>query len=457
MAKFQCVGHPNGIPDAETRRELYYYTNTNVPDDDDNETAPLPKLDMKALLTEAVTDDSSTPVTPVQTKRGLKDTRNPLPPATDGYDPTAPQLALPEFLRKIRENERVRAERDATTVYEHNPHLIEHIFSNAPYTFSLCKRCKRNRRKCHLHRQIFQQQTSISLCTHVFMNLHWAVNDPCNDRCSWKIEIKEYFGESRSTRSREREYWDRREHERCKMCKPSERVEELAGRVFSDMRKERKPLRANCRRIAAEIHALLGAWERAMALRLEEQARKAKVEEEVSKAHEQLAETLRVVRVMQEKETQQKRKPSVEESEILESVETLDPEVSGDGIQALEIQHMPLQTCSPTPELPKSIDTTPERAKSPSPATPEPNSRRRSSASNKRKRSVSVTLSPPPKKPKTVKKVRWALEIEASEDVERPRIVSSPRRYVPYEGQLSPIAVGRDIEDEVDWDDDELD
>ncbi|KAF2254073.1 hypothetical protein BU26DRAFT_602080 [Trematosphaeria pertusa] len=464
--------HNLGIPDADFRHEVYADTDAPV-----QEKKPAPKkekLDMKALLEEAEIGDPSTPSTSAPAKKDDEGrAAEGTPSGAAEYDPAAPQMALPDLLRKIQENSRIRAARDATPCYTHNPHLLNHAVAGAPYTHSLCRRCA-PRRKCRQHREMFTQQTSISLCPHSYMTLYWAVNDPDNRRCSWKLEIRDYWG-----RSEWEEREGRREHGGCRVYRPRERVERLVSRVLWDMRAEREPLRGNERVVRDELYALLGAWERANMLRVERQERR---KEQERRAQEKLAETLRVIQEIKEKEeASKKRKRSVEEGEVVESVEVghVNKKARAESLKPSSTQQpTPPKSSSPTPEPVKSATPQPESFPpaadvSPEPtvpsslksvlSTPEqtqlspPTARISppSSASNKLKRSMSSSPTPSAKKSK---KVRWAEDIEASHDIEHPRIMSPVYIREEDKGRFSPVeVVGRDFEDEVDYEDGDLD
>jgi len=295
---------------------------------------------------------------------------------SEKYNPEQPLLSLPKLLSRINANNARHAERDATAIFKHNPYFAEHALAGAPYTLSLCRKCTRDRR-CRVHREVYQTQTSVSLCRHTYMNLYWAVNDPVNEKCTWKLEIKTYNLKTEN---------EKRAHEQCDVYRPKERVELLAKRFVEDLRDERVTraehsakikghseirglgmLRGSMRRAENEIHALVDAWEAANDRRKRKIERKKAVERV---AHEKLAGTLRKVREMdserkREEENRQKTEKrceitktkarpgvelvqyaQIEKREVLDSI----------GVNAIsnKIQydsHTTIHTFLPTPEF----------------------------------------------------------------------------------------------------------
>ncbi|PVI07541.1 hypothetical protein DM02DRAFT_700381 [Periconia macrospinosa] len=267
------------FPDAEFRREEWDHL------DPIEETKQTPskkqnKLNFQALLSETNTTTNTTPQTPLTpTPKATEETYSPSKPLL--LPPSTSLSTLPALLSRIETSQRIRAERDRTPRYTHNGFLLHHILSNAPSTHYLCRRCT-PRRKCPHHRtfETFRQETSVSLCQHARLVLTWAVDDPNNDKSTWTLETRTYFdvigqyggsardgGDHYDPRAEERE---REKHERdCVLHSEEFRVQLLAERVVEDFRRERKALRGNIRRVADEIRALLGAFQRAEGLRKE--------------------------------------------------------------------------------------------------------------------------------------------------------------------------------------------
>ncbi|KAF2676727.1 hypothetical protein K458DRAFT_492265 [Lentithecium fluviatile CBS 122367] len=477
-SKFQLQGPPIGVPDAATRCELYDSEDAPAEEaSDHNEKVQSPRFDMKTLLAEAGVEE---PTTPTEQDSESKNNKEKEEEEQQEYDPTAPHLDLPALLQRIERTTCIRAERDATKPYIHNHFFIDHVFGNAPYTFSLCKRCTR-RRKCGLHREVFQQQTSISLCSggHVRMNLYWAVDDPVNTKGSWQMQIKEYFdragagGESWARHEKERET---REHdEECRVYSPSERVRGLAERVLEDMEVERikggRRLRGNVRRVVDEVGALLGGWERVVV------AREIKLEKE-RKAREEVV-SVEVAVQTETKKTEIKvgdtaaqptppktasptppkvASPTPERASIelsspkpISTPTTEEPTVEEPTLESLTVKDQTLQDPpnssypipSPTPSSQSTPSTVPNTPPSTTPTPPvSPPSSLASLFPTKRKQSSAPSPSSPPKKSK---KVHWAVEIETSQDAERPRILSPEYVSESGEGRYSPAA----SEDEV--------
>jgi hypothetical protein len=432
-------------------------------------------LDVKAILDEVVYKGVHTSIT-----KGSASSEEKHKEGTDEYDPETPQLALPLLLQRIAQVDRIRKEREATQPYIHNPHYLYHIFSDAPYTVHRCRRCTR-RRKCTLHREIFQQQTSISLCPHVRMNLYWAINDPVNAHSSWNLQVKEYFGESRDGYwSRYEDEKQRAEHKLCVVQPPSWRIKTLAERAVEDMEKERgRKLRGNVRRVGDEIGVLLGAWERGVVSResireeekIERKERVRAKELRIARANEQLMKTLQLV---EEMERMKESKDGIEEKEVVQSVE--DEAAQTHTSPSLPAQFTPPKSASPpaTPDYaptklgpashtPKAFEALPFPSpstqssilttRSPSPlASPTPPT----SLPNKRKRSTSL----PPSPSNSPKRVRRTHDTEALLDAEQPPIVSP--EYVPDEGGYSSatseeerevvrMVSAEGLEDLVDW------
>lgn len=116
-----------------------------------------------------------------------------------------------------------------------------------------------------------------------------------------------------------------------------------------------------------------------------------------------------------------------------------------------------ISTLEPTSTVDSSRQPAPEPAKSPStvtsPSLSLPSTLAGSShSSSKRKRSVSVPSSPAP--PRQFKKVRWAPKVEASPDAEHLRMMSPAKE--PGEGSLSPVKSDCELENEVDYDQEDL-
>jgi len=351
--KLQVAGRPIGILDVTARREMYDGENGAMEEEDSDEgdvkQPEKRRLDVKAIFDEVVYQGGTIPTTKEPEPRKAK--------ITDEYNPEAPQLALPLLLQRIAQSERVRTEREATQPYIHNPHFLYHTFGDAPYTVHLCKRCTR-RRKCALHREVFQQQTSISLCPHVRMNLYWAVNDPVNAHSSWNLQIKEYFGESRDgCWSRNEEEKERRDHEECSVFKGSERVRTLAERVVEDIQREisgGRRLRGNVRRVENEIGVLLGAWERAVEARERRREKESRAREKrkrvkmmrAEKANKMLVKTLELVEEMKRMKDARGNE-DVKEVGVAQSVE----EVS---TQTVVCSELPAQSTPPKAASPAS-------------------------------------------------------------------------------------------------------
>ncbi|KAF2262105.1 hypothetical protein CC78DRAFT_535155 [Lojkania enalia] len=321
---FRLRGHPLAVEAAEFRDDGYH-GGPVVLTEVQNPVAQS-KFDFKALLAEAEQGDAS-----LATKghsNTLPTADNPESQHPETYDPNAPLLSLESLLSKIRSMNQYADPRDAMPIYEHNPHLLEHMLSGAPYCISTCEKCSPYR-TCRQHREVLQLATSVSLCPHKRIVLYWAVNDPVNRRGSWKLEIKDYT-------VRDEEF--RMEHRGCNVPRPSERVGVLAKRVVAELRSE--GMWGSERRAVDEIHGLLGAWEFARLERMEreERRRKAelgrverargakKTERKDMEASRNLAETLRPVEDMEKKEMRRgqsvKRKRSssrsVEDGEIVE-------------------------------------------------------------------------------------------------------------------------------------------
>ncbi|PSN70971.1 hypothetical protein BS50DRAFT_659883 [Corynespora cassiicola Philippines] len=356
-----------------------------------------PRLDLGALLTEAKQGDPTTPTPDTPTAP-----HNPAPipipiPAPncriDAYDPTAPLLSSrPTLHQKIQQKNAVRAIRDATQVYEHNPHLLSHLISNAPYVESYCVRCTRFR-KCPLHRVPVRHKTDVSLCPHVRMNLTWEARDPANTHSTYRLEVRDYT--HRDARFAE-------EHRGCDVLRPSERVGVLAERVVQDYwgikwGKERggwrrvKRVRDEGleRRIALELGALVGGIEFARAegrrVREEEAETKKRKEHMQIEAQQKLAEALRMVQAMKEEETrggrklEQERVPEIHQAEqtaentgLVGGSESEEGEIT-QGIGDNESIPEPMKPTSESPESASTPQRIPERSLESSPGpTPEP-------------------------------------------------------------------------------------
>lgn len=458
----QFTGHPTAIPDAEYRNKAWEYRETTGED----QRIHVTKFDIRALIAEAEEGDTTTPTHPAHEQSSGPRSPAPYNPnvaqESIEYDPTKPLLFLPSLMERIRAKTANRSLRNSTEVYEHNPHLLMHILAGAPYTASFCKRCTRTR-SCRVHREVFQSETSVSLCAHMRMNLYWAVNDPDNSKSSWKLIIKDYT------------VWDPElipEHRGCKVYKPSERVPLLVDRLVEDQKRER--LRSNNKRRAAdEIYALLGAWERAKLEILERQKRKRAMEEEKQrnerKAQERLAETLRMVQDMQKKDQEeqenQKRKYSeIEEGEIVDVRKKvrIEEEIN-ETVQQEDIAltppftstHTPEPTTAHVPKMPGSASPRPECPPKNAPTPPPLSPRTRSRSSSLAPTPLILT----PSSAKKSKKVRFIPEIESSPVIVRPRMHSPPAQAT-YQDVLSPIASHYysyyGMEDEVDYNDGEI-
>ncbi|CAI6333360.1 unnamed protein product [Periconia digitata] len=453
-----------GIPDAVYRGEQWSCTDSDsaVQEAVIHKVPKIqqPKIALSTLLAEASgTDTTPTTTTPTPTARPQTPK-----PQTELYDPTNPHLAIPPtslstLLSRIESSQRIRHERDQTRRYIHNPFLLEHLLSNAPSVHHLCRRC-RPRRKCTLHRhgETFRQQTSISLCRHARMVLTWAIDDPCNDKGTWDLQIRHYFDLANDdyhydprAETREREV----HASKCSVLNPEFRVALLAERVVEDFKRERKALRGSERRVAKEIHGLLGA-----ALRAQRE------KEEVEKAGERLAETLRGIaaatRVKDGFEDAVVR--SIEapgaiplplplpsppaSSEDREKGEIEEVDKTEDRVTEKQPNHTPTSSPSPsqsTPSLPSAaqptvsttfttnstattatIGTTPPYNPPSSPLYKRKRSRTASIASpttKEQEQEQEREVSTPPRK-KAKKSVTWAPEIDTSVGVTRVRMLS---------------------------------
>jgi hypothetical protein len=248
----------------------------------------------------------------------------------DVYDPEQPIL-VDQPLRHLQELkvkrvvEARQAERDGTPSYAHNPHLISHLVSGARYTHLSCRNCTRER-KCTEHRGDFQPRTTISLCKHTYMILTWGINDPANEKGSWKLQIKNYGLDIDIAR------WEHAND--CKAYRPSERVKVLAKRLVDDLGNEKitrsaTPVRGSVARAERELRTLIGAWERAQVTRKRKEEEKwiAEEKKKTSKrqAEEKLAETLRKVHEM---ENEKKRNEfAKKKAEVKETMVRLDDKV----------------------------------------------------------------------------------------------------------------------------------
>lgn len=271
-------------------------------------------FDLRSLIEEAARGEPPTPAAtqhPNQTGEEAQLEAGEI----EEYDPNQPLLSkLSVLMQKIRASNLRRSNREATALYEHNPHLLHHMLAGARYTISFCRKCTSTRR-CRAHGETLQLSTSVSLCPHKRMVLYWGVNDASNRLGSWKLEIKDYARQDHGFGV---------ECRGCDVFRPSERVPLLAERVVADMRRER--LRSSERRVREEVLALVGAWEYARLRELERKERErqayldrlerermaaAKRMEEQRRAQEALAETLRLVQrqidAQKEKEKGEKR------------------------------------------------------------------------------------------------------------------------------------------------------
>ncbi|KAF2868524.1 hypothetical protein BDV95DRAFT_609999 [Massariosphaeria phaeospora] len=332
-------------------------------------------------------------------------------PAPEAYDPSAP--IIPSLLtNKIRAISARRAAREATPLYTHNPHFLTHALAGAPYTTHRCKCCT-PRRRCPLHRETLQLQTSISLCAHRRLNLFWHVDDATNAKNSWQLGVKTYGLGADGEREAE--------HRACEVVRPSERVAELAERVVQDMQDRKMMrghqllLRGNVDRVRGEIHALLGAWEYGVA----EAQRKAQAKHNADrKAQAQLAETMRMVQramAQRDRDAPKKRKIDAVEADAADVVQSVE------GVKSVRLDKS--TTLTPT-----SWHGSQEGSSIITPRTP--------------------TAEPPlALTKKASKRVHWPAEIVAEPVVPRPRIMSP--KYV--------AAVREVLDDEVDYSDGEED
>jgi hypothetical protein len=379
----------------------------------------------------------------------------------DIYNPEQPLLiGQPlKYLQEIKVKSVVearQAERAATPSYTHNPHLVLHLVSGARYTHISCRNCTRER-KCREHRAQSQPRTTISLCKHTYMILTWGIDDPANEKGSWKLEIRDYGMDVDIAR------WEHAND--CKAYRPSERVKVLAKRFVDDLGNERitrsaTPLRGSVARAEREIRTLISAWERTQMIKRCKQEEKWVAEERKKKtkreAEEKLAETLRKIREM---EDEKKRKECARtKAETKETVTKLEDEIVAGEVSPTsrsaantsgatgpcietetpepttpktpEMASFENSTASPTtaktPELPpfEPSPASPDVSEPATPKSPTPLSPLSStfdsesivpdaSACNKRKRSIdSDSVDPSLSSVKKVKKVRFAYEIE---------------------------------------------
>jgi hypothetical protein len=232
----------------------------------------------------------------------------------DEYNPEQPlmvgepQLKYPKEKKGKAVAEAGIAERAATPSYKYNPHLVEHLVAGASYTKDMCKTCARDR-KCRRHRSVYEAETGVSLCAHTYVTLIWAVDDPANEKGSWKVEIKDYGLDTDIAR------WEHAND--CKPYRPSERVGMLARRLVDDLGDERimggvGPRRGNVGRAERKIRTLVAAWERVQVVRKareekkkkKKKKKKRKVEEKREKserkAQKMLKEMLRKVHGIEE-------------------------------------------------------------------------------------------------------------------------------------------------------------
>ncbi|KAF2790067.1 hypothetical protein K505DRAFT_420084 [Melanomma pulvis-pyrius CBS 109.77] len=425
-------------------------------------------------------------------------------PFVEEHNPKHSQLFLPELMAKINATNERKATRDATPLFKYNPHLIKHMVAGAPYTRPMCKKCTRDK-KCRAHHEIYEGRTTVSLCRHTFLCLYWAVNDPVNEKGTWRIEIKDDLDTEK----------ERKDHKRCDMYRPSERARELANRFVEDLRNERitrashnarekskvrgvTVLRGSTRRAEIEIRALVGAWEGEKVQREIRGEEKKKKKENEWLAKERLAGTVKKVREMEQeksgggmmKRSKKARKGAVredggeseekkgerEEVRVVEKkgarmqqkkrkIEEVEEGEVGETTtvsNAKRKERANVRASTPTPE------PSPEPAPEPNPCTPSPPTPKCSmhssppsnhsssptpaspaeSTENKRKRrshrGSSSSLDSDTLHPaKRVKKVSFTPEVEAAPVVNRPRLKS-----LPYEADVGEVVVTAKEEEE---------
>jgi hypothetical protein len=325
------------ILDAEGRSELYDGESPEHSSDEEQQTKKETKRPtnlVKTLINEAAPEADQQPTPGPATTQPFQ--------AADEYNPEAPLLNNTILQQRSTRISRQKAERDATQPYQHDPYLLDRIFGDPSYTAKKCRQCTRYRR-CHRHRNQFQNTTSVSLCPHVRMYLYWDENDPINARSSWRLQIQDSFEGSESryvrTRADERNRKIREEHKSCRVYAANRRTRLLAERVCEDIEVTRKDLekrnrkewdrerkeenerivmrlRGNVRRVANEIAILLAAWEREWAgqMRRKEmerrrEERKAEIERrERAEALEALKKSIADVEAMKMAEAGRKRK-----------------------------------------------------------------------------------------------------------------------------------------------------
>ncbi|KAF2715033.1 hypothetical protein K504DRAFT_457213 [Pleomassaria siparia CBS 279.74] len=304
----------------------------------------------------------------VEEKKNVIDEDDSFVPEYNLEQPLILGLSLPEIMAKVNALNDRRTEREATNEYEHNPFILEHLFSGAPYTKSLCKKCTTDR-SCRVHRLPREERTSISLCSHTYMNLFWAPNDPVNTNGSWKLEIRDYYLDDEKEKAI---------HRQCQKYRPSERVELLTQRLTKDLQNERitraeqmrggdgkvrgvhGALRGSTRRARKELHALVGAYEAA-------KVRQEIAAEQKKSAEQKLADMIR--RIRHEEEQRKAKIPQtrykfseVEEGEIAENVEAVKVAKKA-RIEEKEIVRLPMpdygREASPFPECKASVTLEP--------------------------------------------------------------------------------------------------
>jgi hypothetical protein len=439
-------------------------TETHIP------IAPTP-VDFQALIREAQQGDLEPP--------NVSDTRRPrnptvydptLPGTTgieeydpanpQGYNPSNPLLSLDKLLNDLKQAQaginatnKNHSATDrytpSTPTFRYNPHLLSHIISGAPYTSSLCRKCTRTR-SCPAYRQVLELQTSVSQCAHVRMNLYWRATDPDNRGGSWKFEIKDY------TRNDAR--WEG-DHVSCVVRRPEERVELLAMRVVEDLKEEvmrgagkgarfygsEKGLGqrgGNLRMIRDEVFALLGAWESAKLKRLELVARRERAEErkrvEAKRVQDRLEEMLCAIQVQKDIE-QQKTAEVVQTPPPTTLKPTPEPTTTSEPTATPEPQETIQPTTSEPKETPRIEITSP-------PTTPQSAKRKRSARSPSPSPS---SPSSPASSVRSTKRVRFTSEVEALEEVERPRLASLPIDVETGEIETEEAVEVKEVETEI--------